>query len=104
MVSGTPSAVPLSPPKLERMSLRTTPVVDSTFGPLEPSPGYGPCVSSGILVAQAVVVPVVVVVDVVVVLVGCVGLLPQPKSDSAPAPRPALIPASVAIRSRFRRP
>ena len=49
IVSGTPSAVPFRPAKLERMSLRTTPVELSTFGPFEPSPGNGPCVSSGIL-------------------------------------------------------
>ena len=46
-VSGTPSAVPDSPPKLLRMSLRTTPLVASTLGPLDPSPGYGPSVSFG---------------------------------------------------------
>src|SRR6478752_7833317 len=30
------------------MSCRTTPEASRTFGPLEPSPGYGPAVSSGI--------------------------------------------------------
>ena len=45
---GTPPAVPLEPPKLDRMSLRTIPLCSSTSGPLEPSPGYGPAVSSGI--------------------------------------------------------
>ena len=44
----TPSATPEAPAKLVVMSLRTTPVSVSTFGPLEPSPGYGPAVSSGI--------------------------------------------------------
>ncbi|SDY52861.1 hypothetical protein SAMN05661080_03760 [Modestobacter sp. DSM 44400] len=39
MVSGTPSAVVVELPKLERMSLRTMPLSVSTFGPLEPSPG-----------------------------------------------------------------
>ena len=43
-----PSAVPLAEPKLDRMSLRTIPDSVSTFGPFEPSPGYGPDVSSGI--------------------------------------------------------
>jgi hypothetical protein len=47
-ISGTPSAVPDRPAKLERMSLRTTPVWFRTFGPFEPSPGNGPAVSFGI--------------------------------------------------------
>ena len=34
-------------PKLERMSLRTTPLWLRTSGPFEPSPGNGPAVSSG---------------------------------------------------------
>src|SRR3954447_8851625 len=55
-VMGTPSAVPLISPKLDRMSLRTMPLSVSTSGPLEPSPGYGPAVSSGIS-PEAVVVP-----------------------------------------------
>ena len=45
---GTPSAVPLASPKLDRMSLRTIPLCSRTSGPLDPSPGYGPAVSSGI--------------------------------------------------------
>jgi hypothetical protein len=48
MSRSTPSAVPVPDPKLERMSRRTTPSSVSTFGPFEPSPGYGPAVSSGI--------------------------------------------------------
>src|SRR6516164_66696 len=48
MVVGTPAATPLAEPKLDRMSLRTTPFWVSTLSPLEPSPGYGPAVSSGI--------------------------------------------------------
>jgi hypothetical protein len=44
--SGTPSAVVVEEPKLERMSLRTMPESSSTLGPLDPSPGYGPAVSS----------------------------------------------------------
>ena len=39
MVSGTPSATPLAPPMLDRMSLRTIPDSESAFGPFEPSPG-----------------------------------------------------------------
>src|SRR4051794_41754689 len=45
-------------PKLDVMSERTTPDSESTSGPLEASPGYGPTVSSGITV-QSVEVPVV---------------------------------------------
>src|SRR6478609_1111115 len=48
IVSGMPSAVPVRSPKLERMSLRTTPLWLRTSGPFEPSPGNGPAVSSGI--------------------------------------------------------
>ena len=47
-VVGTPSATPEASPKLLVMSWRTTPLSVSTLGPLEPSPGYGPAVSSGI--------------------------------------------------------
>jgi hypothetical protein len=51
-VIGTPGAVFVEVPKLLRMSLRTMPLLDSTFDacPLtvfEPSAGYGPAVSSG---------------------------------------------------------
>ena len=52
-MSGTPSAVPEDAPKLDVMSLRTMPLSVSTLGPLEPSPGNGPAVSSGITGAQA---------------------------------------------------
>ncbi|WP_410635980.1 hypothetical protein [Amycolatopsis sp. cmx-4-83] len=38
------------------MSARTMPLCSSTSGPLEPSPGYGPAVSSGISPVDAVVV------------------------------------------------
>src|SRR5262245_22017833 len=47
-VVGTPSAVPIAPAKLERMSPRTTPSWSRAFGPFVPSPGNGPAVSSGI--------------------------------------------------------
>jgi hypothetical protein len=47
MVSGTPVALVVLAPKLEVMSLRTMPLSVSTLVPLEPSPGYGPDVSSG---------------------------------------------------------
>jgi hypothetical protein len=39
MVSGTPTAAALDPPRLARMSLRTMPEIASAFGPFEPSPG-----------------------------------------------------------------
>jgi hypothetical protein len=39
MVSGTPAAVVDEDPKLDRMSLRTTPLSFRTSGPFEPSPG-----------------------------------------------------------------
>jgi hypothetical protein len=47
IVNGTPAAVVADDPKLDRMSLRTMPESSSTFGPLEPSAGKGPPVSSG---------------------------------------------------------
>ena len=47
-LSGTPRAFVVEEPKLEVMSLRTTPLSVNTLAPLEPSPGYGPAVSSGI--------------------------------------------------------
>jgi hypothetical protein len=56
MVSGTPTAIADADPKLVVMSLRTMPVSVSTLTPLEPSPGYGPAVSSGISVPVDVTV------------------------------------------------
>ncbi len=46
-MSGTPWAVVVDDPKLERMSWRTTPLWFRTSGPFDPSPGNGPAVSSG---------------------------------------------------------
>ncbi|WP_367616046.1 hypothetical protein [Phycicoccus avicenniae] len=43
-----PGAVALASPKLLVMSERTTPDCSRTSAPFEPSPGYGPAVSSGI--------------------------------------------------------
>ncbi|MFC7656896.1 hypothetical protein ACFQV8_11115 [Pseudonocardia benzenivorans] len=37
--SGTPCAVVVEEPKLDRMSLRTMPTSSRTFGPLDPSAG-----------------------------------------------------------------
>ncbi len=72
-MSGTPSATVVDEPKLERMSLRTMPESSSTFTPFEPSPGYGPPVSSGTSLtgpdAAAVGVGVAVALGVVVVAV-----------------------------------
>ncbi len=53
MVSGTPVATVVLVPNDDVMSLRTTPLWLSTSGPFEPSPGYGPAVSSGISVVQS---------------------------------------------------
>ncbi len=39
IVVGTPCAVVVDEPKLDRMSLRTIPLAVSTFTPFEPSPG-----------------------------------------------------------------
>jgi hypothetical protein len=78
IVSGLPSAVPLSPAKLERISLRTTPVWPSTSSPFDPSPGNGPPVSCGMRVWQAPLPTV-----------GSVGLSPlHPTSGTALEPRP----------------
>src|SRR5262245_13782042 len=113
MVSGTPSARPDSPAKLERMSLRTTPDWPSTLGPLDPSPGNGPAVSSGILVLQ-LELPDVVVDVVEVVALGAVSEPAQPANCSTPTPAPSraairkrllrLIATPVARRSRCRPP
>src|SRR6478752_5645926 len=48
MVTGMPSATPDAEPNDVVRSLRTTPDSVSTFTPFDPSPGYGPAVSSGI--------------------------------------------------------
>src|SRR5206468_6116664 len=49
----TPPATFVDVPKLDRMSLRTTPLWVRTSGPFEPSPGNGPAVSSGITAQSA---------------------------------------------------
>jgi hypothetical protein len=46
-VIGTPFATVVDVPKLERISLRATPLALRTLAPFEPSPGYGPAVSVG---------------------------------------------------------
>ena len=60
---GTPSALPVASPKLLVMSVRTTPLSASAFGPFEPSPGYGPAVSSGISLVLVAVLVLPVVLD-----------------------------------------
>src|SRR3954453_22155723 len=57
IVSGTPSATVVDVPKLDRMSLRTTPLWVRTSGPLDPSPGNGPGVSSGMTVQSSAAAP-----------------------------------------------
>ena len=53
-VVGTPVAMVVDVPKLDVMSLRTMPLSVRTSGPFDPSPGYGPAVSSLIGVHDAV--------------------------------------------------
>src|SRR6266545_260731 len=94
IVSGTPSAVPLADPKLERMSLRTMPDWVSTLGPLEPSPGYGPAVSCGISsqVAERDPVGVEVAVDAA-----------DEPPESGPHPARVASPAAASmVRARRR--
>jgi hypothetical protein len=86
-VNGTPSAVVVEVPKLERMSLRTIPLSVSTLTPLVPSPGYGPLVSSGISVMPPAAA--VLVGDVLVEA-------PQAAAPATTAPRPS----ACSIRRR----
>ena len=92
-MSGTPSAVVVELPKLEVMSGRTTPSCASTSGPLVPSPGNGPAVSSGIVVQSPAAdefVTLVVSGDPVVVSgVEVLSSSPEPhptRTTSAPPP------------------
>src|SRR5207244_9516934 len=47
IVIGTPPATVVEVPKLDLISVRTTPLWVRMSGPFEPSPGKGPAVSSG---------------------------------------------------------
>src|SRR6478672_4297203 len=98
---GTPSARPVYGPKLARMSSRTTPDSMRTFGPFDPSPGYGPAVSAGAAVAQeapsAAVVVVAAEVAVDVAVVDWLVELPAHAPTRAEAPA---TPASWNIRRR----
>src|SRR5437868_13889869 len=99
IVSGTPSAIPARPAKLDRMSFRTTPLRPSTLGPFDPSPGYGPCVSSGIRLLHDDVPPAGAVVGFAEASVGLVVLLEHASNCNAPT----LAPNRAASRSRPRR-
>src|SRR5512141_3009586 len=94
IVVGTPSATVVLEPKLERMSLRTMPVSDSTSTPLDPSPGKGPAVSSGITCSAAAEVlgaAVALGADVV----ACAAAL-DVADDLLSDPQPAISAASPA--------
>ena len=80
-MSGTPAATVVDDPKLERISLRTTPLSARMFGPFEPSPGNGPAVSSGTSAQLAAVASVAAIPAL-----SPPG--PQPTSGNRPALRP----------------
>src|SRR5437773_311702 len=99
IVSGTPAATLVEVPKLERMSLRTTPLWVRMSGPFDPSPGYGPAVSSGITshVPTALEAadddPAVELADELRMAPGA-----QPTIVNSPAARPALPRSFIACR------
>ena len=100
---GTPSAVPVMPPKLLVMSERCTPDSISTLGPLEPSPGYGPAVSPGAAATHSSAAVAAVVVEPAVVAPAVVdpgpGSVVQPTaSPTAPTPATPNSPRSAARR------
>ena len=98
IAAGTPSAAPEEEPKLDRMSLRTTPDSMRTFGPFDPSPGYGPAVSAGAAAAPAAASTApAVVVTVDAEPVACLDVPPAHAATSAEAPA---APASWNIRRR----
>src|SRR2546426_7440656 len=102
MLSGTPWAMPDADPKLDRMSLRTTPLWVRTSGPFDPSPGYGPPVSSGIVSQPAALAVVGLPVAVADADDEELWPGPQPTSANRPALRPAY-PMSLSIRRRSSR-
>ncbi len=80
------------------MSRRTTPSWVSTFGPFDPSPGYGPAVSSGIVPVagdDAEVGPDVDVSDVDDAPLLAVPFDAHPATATSPAP-----PSSCRMRRR----
>ena len=80
-VIGTPGARVVLVPKLVVISERSTPLCSRMSGPLLPSPGYGPLVSSGISVSPPEPVAVGLVEDAVPAV--------QPATASPNAPTPA---------------
>jgi hypothetical protein len=107
-VAGAPFAIPAAEPKLDLMSLRTMPLSDNALGPLDPFPGNGPAVSSGIgeQLASVAVVSVTVPDEL------------EPDVSAAPAvltvpldavcfddvqPASVTTPAPASSLSRFRR-
>jgi hypothetical protein len=97
IVIGTPAATPLAPAMLMRMSLRTMPESSKALAmPLlfefEPSPGYGPAVSSGITEQLALEPDVLLdpddeLLESVLEAADAVPLPPQPiKGSEAAAP------------------
>ena len=103
MVSGTPSATVVDEPKLERMSLRTMPESSSTLMPFDPSPGYGPAVSSGTSVtgpdaaadALAEGVAVAVADAAPVALADVPGAADEQAASSAVSPTPPKMPSAT---------
>ncbi len=95
MVRGTPSATVVDEPKLEVMSARTIPLSESTSGPLEPSPGNGPAVSSG-MTSQA---PPAAAADVL----PAAPVVVEAETRSSAQPAMASKPVIPASRRRVRR-
>src|SRR2546429_5818309 len=101
IVSGMPSATVVDDPKLDRMSWRTIPLWLRTSGPFEPSPGYGPAVSSGIALVGVAVLPALPEVELLelellaladeagVDVVGMVAVLDDPLHAATTVARPA---------------
>ena len=94
MVRGTPSATVVDEPKLEVMSARTIPLSERTSGPLEPSPGNGPAVSSGMTPQTPPAAADVPPAPPVVV---------EPETRSSAQPAMASNPVIPASRNRVRR-
>ena len=110
-VSGTPAAVVVDEPKLDRMSDRTIPESSRTLTPLDPSPGYGPAVSSSTSVRvpaaseEALEVPLEVLevleVPLDVVDEEPVAVDPVPVLQAASAARAPTPPRTPSARRRF---
>src|SRR3954468_12819341 len=98
---GTPPATPDAEPMLFVMSRRTTPSSVRTLGPLVPSPGKGPAVSSGICsqVEPAAVPPAIVVV---VESEAPADVLVEPLAPAPPPPQPARTTAAPSPPNQVR--